>query len=106
MLKGFSNINTMKDIFEKIYEDAKHNDYIFMSYFQFFDQHGAEYLIGFPSSFLYFSFKTDKCTEKFDLKVIPINASDKEDFDSITYPITNCGINHENGLIITPVLRE
>lgn len=101
MLKGFSNINTMKDIFEKIYEDAKHNNYIFLQYFKFFDQHGVQYIIGFPPSFFNFS-KVDPSTEKFDLRAIPI----KRTMRQVYYPITNCGINHDEGLIITPVLRE
>ena len=101
MLKGFPNINTMKDIFEKIYEDAKHNDYIFLQYFKFFDQHGVQYVIGFPPSFFNFS-KVDPSTEKFDLRAIPI----KRTMRQVYYPITNCGINHDEGLIITPVLRE
>ena len=100
MLKGFPNINTMKDIFEKIYEDAKHNDYSFLSYFLFFDQHGTRYEIGFSPSLLFNFSKTDNCTEKFDLRAIQF-----ED-NSIGYPITNCGINHEEGLIITPVLKR
>lgn len=101
MLKGFPNINTMKDIFEKIYEDAKHNDYIFLQYFKFFDQHGVQYVIGFPPSFFNFS-KVNPSTEKFELRAIPI----KKTKEQVYYPITNCGINHEAGLIITPVLRE
>lgn len=101
MLKGFPNINTMKDIFEKIYEDAKHNDYTFLSYFKFFDQHGVQYVIGFPPPFFNFS-KADPFTEKFELRAIPIKKTKKH----VYYPITNCGINHEEGLIITPVLRE
>lgn len=101
MLKGFPNINTMKDIFEKIYEDAKHNDYIFLQYFKFFDQHGVQYVIGFPPSFFEFS-KAGNCTEKFELRAIPIRKTKKQ----VYYPITNCGINHEEGLIITPVLRK
>lgn len=101
MLKGFPNINTMKDIFEKIYEDAKHNDYVFLQYFKFFDQHGVQYIIGFPPSFFNFS-KADPSTEKFELRAIPIKKTKKQ----VYYPITNCGINHKAGLIITPVLRE
>lgn len=101
MLKGFPNINTMKDIFEKIYEDAKHNNYIFLQYFKFFDQHGVQYIIGFPPSFFNFS-KVDPSTEKFDLRAIPIRRTMRQ----VYYPITNCGINHDEGLIITPVLRE
>ena len=101
MLKGFPNINTMKDIFEKIYEDAKHNNYVFLQYFKFFDQHGVQYIIGFPPSFFNFS-KVDPSTEKFDLRAIPI----KRKLRQVYYPITNCGINHDEGLIITPVLRE
>lgn len=104
MLKGFPNINTMKDIFEKIYEDAKHNDYIFLQYFKFFDQHGVQYVIGFPPSFFSFS-KVDPSTEKFDLRAIPIKFPKTEE-EQVYYPITNCGINHKEGLIITPVLRE
>lgn len=99
MLKGFPNINTMKDIFEKIYEDAKHNDYTFLSYFKFFDQHGIQYEIGFPPSFFNFS-KADPSTEKFELRAIPFGNY------RIYYPITNCGINHKAGLIITPVFRD
>lgn len=99
MLKGFPNINTMKDIFEKIYEDAKHNDYTFLSYFKFFDQHGVQYDIGFPPSFFKFS-KVDPSTEKFELRAIPLGVH------RIYFPITNCGINHKAGLIITPVFRE
>lgn len=101
MLKGFPNINTMKDIFEKIYEDAKHSNYIFLQYFKFFDQHGVQYIIGFPPSFFNFS-KVDPSTEKFDLRAIPI----KRTMRQVYYPITNCGINHDEGLIITPALRE
>lgn len=101
MLKGFPNINTMKDIFEKIYEDAKHNDYTFLSYFKFFDQYGIQYEIGFPPSFFKFS-KADPSAEKFELRAIPLKKTKKR----VYYPITNCGINHEEGLIITPVLRE
>lgn len=99
MLKGFPNINTMKDIFEKIYEDAKHNDYTFLQYFNFFDQHGVKYIIGFPPSFFKFS-KADPSTEKFELRAIPFG------IHGYYYPITNCGINHKAGLIITPVFRE
>jgi len=102
MLKGFPNINTMKDIFEKIYEDAKHNNYLFLQYFKFFDQHGVQYIIGFPPSFFNFS-KVDPSTENFELRAIPIKKTEEE---QVYYPITNCGINHDEGLIITPVLRE
>ena len=104
MLKDFPNINTMKDIFEKIYEDAKHDDFIFLSHFQFYDQYGTPYIIGFPPSF--FKFSDDKHEEEeFELRAIPIPRK-KNPKELVYYTITNCGINHSNGLIITPVLKE